>query len=118
VSAVGASGSFERQAAKKGLRFSPGALRELGERPDPFPVRSTVSLENDVHGAPDTVLDQQFRGPESLLNIQVVRNDRLAPRMQLAWPNTAKDHDDVGRSRLLPINTGDEAYATGDVGLS
>ena len=48
------------------------ALGEFTFRPAvnfEHPVRSTISLENDVHGAPDTVLDQQFRGPESLLNI-------------------------------------------------
>jgi hypothetical protein len=48
------------------------------------PVRSAITLEDYVYGAPDTVLDQQFRGTESLFNIEVVRNDRFAGMKRIA----------------------------------
>ena len=40
--------------------------------------RRIVALQNDVHGAANAVFDQQFRGPEPLLVLEMVGDDRLA----------------------------------------
>ena len=40
--------------------------------------RRAIALQDDVHGAPDAVRDEQFRGPEALLVLEVVRDDRLS----------------------------------------
>ena len=64
--------------------------------------RRTVALQDDVHGAADAVLDQQFGGPEALLVFEMVRDDRLASmqgitgrRCQVGADGSVADHAGV-----------------------